>query len=237
MTELTDYIISLTHLYGAVHKSVVVDIYNEHHFGQVTLEDVDYHLNHSSEILENKFVYVSGDYFINEAIAVFDDLENLLLWQQGKPRFVPDKTELFKYLDLYYFYKSPVYNDFFDYVKDVVLEGNTSKAIDVCEDVEGMIEANADFDMLVSIFPNMGVRFKNKKQEKTVRAFISKLRNHVRLWRNKGYTNAELQALGFNVTNGSGLNSITKKTKIGRNDPCPCGSGKKYKKCCLNAAK
>ena len=23
--------------------------------------------------------------------------------------------------------------------------------------------------------------------------------------------------------------------KIGRNDPCPCGSGKKYKKCCLGA--
>jgi hypothetical protein len=24
-----------------------------------------------------------------------------------------------------------------------------------------------------------------------------------------------------------------RKKKIGRNDPCPCGSGKKYKKCCL----
>ena len=24
------------------------------------------------------------------------------------------------------------------------------------------------------------------------------------------------------------------KIKIGRNDPCPCGSGKKFKKCCLN---
>lgn len=24
--------------------------------------------------------------------------------------------------------------------------------------------------------------------------------------------------------------------KIGRNDPCPCGSGKKYKNCCLNKA-
>ena len=22
--------------------------------------------------------------------------------------------------------------------------------------------------------------------------------------------------------------------KIGRNDPCPCGSGRKYKHCCLN---
>ena len=26
-------------------------------------------------------------------------------------------------------------------------------------------------------------------------------------------------------------------SKVGRNDPCPCGSGKKYKKCCgINAA-
>jgi len=25
-----------------------------------------------------------------------------------------------------------------------------------------------------------------------------------------------------------------KKKKIGRNDPCPCGSGKKYKKCCID---
>ncbi|MGQ4869937.1 SEC-C metal-binding domain-containing protein [Aeromonas caviae] len=22
--------------------------------------------------------------------------------------------------------------------------------------------------------------------------------------------------------------------KIGRNEPCPCGSGKKYKQCCLH---
>ena len=26
--------------------------------------------------------------------------------------------------------------------------------------------------------------------------------------------------------------SPVKSNKIGRNDPCPCGSGKKYKKCC-----
>lgn len=28
------------------------------------------------------------------------------------------------------------------------------------------------------------------------------------------------------------MNTIVKGKKIGRNDPCPCGSGKKYKKCC-----
>ena len=27
-------------------------------------------------------------------------------------------------------------------------------------------------------------------------------------------------------------NTVVKNEKVGRNDPCPCGSGKKYKKCC-----
>lgn len=27
---------------------------------------------------------------------------------------------------------------------------------------------------------------------------------------------------------------VRNDNKVGRNDPCPCGSGKKYKKCCLN---
>ena len=27
---------------------------------------------------------------------------------------------------------------------------------------------------------------------------------------------------------------VNSNNKVGRNDPCPCGSGKKYKKCCLN---
>lgn len=28
--------------------------------------------------------------------------------------------------------------------------------------------------------------------------------------------------------------SIRENKKIGRNDPCPCGSGKKFKNCCMN---
>jgi len=32
------------------------------------------------------------------------------------------------------------------------------------------------------------------------------------------------------------LEPIRVGPKIGRNDPCSCGSGKKYKKCCLGKA-
>ena len=27
---------------------------------------------------------------------------------------------------------------------------------------------------------------------------------------------------------------VRTEKKVGRNDPCPCGSGKKYKHCCMN---
>ncbi|NDL67374.1 SEC-C metal-binding domain-containing protein [Anaerotalea alkaliphila] len=30
--------------------------------------------------------------------------------------------------------------------------------------------------------------------------------------------------------------TVVKDKKIGRNDPCPCGSGRKYKQCCMSKA-
>jgi len=38
--------------------------------------------------------------------------------------------------------------------------------------------------------------------------------------------------LNYNRGDGSLAQPVTKGKKVGRNDPCPCGSGKKYKKCC-----
>ncbi|MCL5023856.1 MAG: preprotein translocase subunit SecA [Nitrospirae bacterium] len=44
---------------------------------------------------------------------------------------------------------------------------------------------------------------------------------------------APKQTIRYNRGEGSEANQpVTRGKKIGRNDPCPCGSGKKYKKCC-----
>jgi hypothetical protein len=32
---------------------------------------------------------------------------------------------------------------------------------------------------------------------------------------------------------GTGASPVSQKAKAGRNEPCPCGSGKKFKKCCM----
>jgi preprotein translocase subunit SecA len=42
----------------------------------------------------------------------------------------------------------------------------------------------------------------------------------------------EMQAFGSEEKSETKQRPIVNKDVIGRNDPCPCGSGKKYKKCC-----
>ena len=51
---------------------------------------------------------------------------------------------------------------------------------------------------------------------------INSFIDNTRLWRLKGYTLKELNSEHNN----------TSTPKIGRNDPCICGSGKKFKRCC-----
>jgi preprotein translocase subunit SecA len=41
----------------------------------------------------------------------------------------------------------------------------------------------------------------------------------------------ELEQLHFGGDGSDGPQQVVSGAKVGRNDPCPCGSGKKYKKC------
>ncbi|MDE7042734.1 MAG: SEC-C domain-containing protein, partial [Oscillospiraceae bacterium] len=65
-------------------------------------------------------------------------------------------------------------------------------------------------------------------QEETVR----------RLYSMRLRTNQEVkrERVASGITEGRGDGTVKKQPrrvqKVGRNDPCPCGSGKKYKKCC-----
>ncbi len=65
-------------------------------------------------------------------------------------------------------------------------------------------------------------------QEETVRRLYS-----VRLQKNE---EVKRERVATGITEGRGDGAVKKQPrrvqKIGRNDPCPCGSGKKYKHCC-----
>ena len=47
-----------------------------------------------------------------------------------------------------------------------------------------------------------------------------------------GEQHAAAEAEGGEVGGAVTKTIVNEADKVGRNDPCPCGSGKKYKKCC-----
>lgn len=58
----------------------------------------------------------------------------------------------------------------------------------------------------------------SKEEIKLIEDFIKVYQNDVAVWTLNGYCLSDRKP--------------AKALKVGRNDPCPCGSGKKYKKCC-----
>ena len=228
MELLRDYIVALTHLYGAVHKNVVTDIYNQQNETPITVSDVEKQMTDESEELAKRFVYPIKSYIVLQAIEMFDELDELLAKQRGKPRYIPSKSELMKYTNPYYLEKNKEYEELFSYLKTKVLDGNDHKAKMISEDIQGMIEVEAAFSTLIGTFDDHNVVFDSQKQAQEVADLVINLQNATRLWSNLGHTPKEIHQLMIHKQKTS------KKKKIGRNDPCHCGSGKKYKKCCLD---
>lgn len=59
--------------------------------------------------------------------------------------------------------------------------------------------------------------------------------NHTAQWFLKGHNSASLNSNGeqSDVAQQPQQSQVTTAPQIGRNDPCYCGSGKKFKKCCI----
>ena len=67
----------------------------------------------------------------------------------------------------------------------------------------------------------------NSIQEDTVR-YLFRIEKEVVVERKQVAKPADID----HESGGTGSAPAKKKDKVGRNDPCPCGSGRKYKKCC-----
>ena len=69
------------------------------------------------------------------------------------------------------------------------------------------------------------------QEETTRRMFLFRIQKNEPLKREKV---AKVTAAGAGDDKSVKREPMKKKIKVGRNDPCPCGSGKKYKNCCLD---
>ncbi|WP_410506240.1 SEC-C metal-binding domain-containing protein [Haloimpatiens sp. FM7315] len=71
------------------------------------------------------------------------------------------------------------------------------------------------------------IKFKENKDMKEFLGNLVYVYNNTNMWALKGYTPEKLAKACEKKKS-----SIVNRNKIGRNEPCPCGSGKKYKNCC-----
>lgn len=109
------------------------------------------------------------------------------------------------------FYKE--FNNTFESSKEMIQTLMDELSIEIQEN-----EIDESIDLILK---EMNVDDENIRS--TVGSMMIKFANKVRMWRYKGNTINDMKALNSNVK---------KQITIGRNDPCICGSGKKYKKCC-----
>ncbi len=114
------------------------------------------------------------------------------------------------------------------------------KADDILFEIEfRVVQDDMSFKDIVELLNMHSVVFPNKTRADYFAKNCKKWLYTVKRWSNRGFSNKEMgkpddteevESSAFSSTEQSKV--VRKEPKIGRNDPCPCGSGKKYKKCC-----
>ncbi len=106
------------------------------------------------------------------------------------------------------------------------------KAADVVGEILILLQNGSRMKEVVEFLETLGV-LEDKQRAEDLTPLLIELNNTTRLWLLKGHTPDEIlgkaQAKKNNI-----VHFVPRGAKVGRNDPCPCGSGKKYKKCCLD---
>ena len=98
--------------------------------------------------------------------------------------------------------------------------------------VQGALRMNTGSDGVFLALKTSGCKLKSEKNRREALRQADLLNWHVRHWDLKGHTPREIRGDGEKIVPIFGNTVKREEKKIYPNDPCPCGSGKKYKYCC-----
>lgn len=227
---LNKYANAAVSLYGVISQSDFVELFNSQNERQTNIDEM-FPLLLSN--VYNDAGYCFWDEYIVDASFEEDDfvdVPKLLSERRGKPRYNPSRDDFLKYSDWDYYEVSP---------QIIALKCQLSKFItdpdavlDILDEIHDMSAAEARTQEFFDLLDSAGVVFDNMEQAGAMMQLIVDVRNNTRLWTNYSHTPNELSSC--KKSNLRLLPSVQTNDshKVGRNDPCPCGSGNKYKKCC-----
>ena len=167
--------------------------------------NIELSLDEIDEITKNFDVYTIDDKYYSLISDKFDALKLLSL---------KAKQDDYKVLDMniHYFEK-----DVLDAIDDFVNDNWHDE--DLKEEIAAFIWESAKFGTLNKDAIKFFAEDINlcKKDINIIEDFVKEFKNDVAIWTLNGYSYNDKKQ--------------TNKKKVGRNEPCPCGSGKKYKQC------
>ena len=182
----------------------------------------------SDFILEDKFIVDKNMYDDKEN---FSNFLNLI---RNKPYYILEKKDIENYSNISYIETNEYVIGLEGYIKSIV-----HKKDDYIKQfllsITIIARKENDIDKIMKVFNKSFIIPNNPKHITIINKYLIAICNHSRKWINRGYTSNDIHSGEKNKESQFHHlkeKSYIKDVKVGRNDPCICGSGKKYKKCC-----
>lgn len=243
--ELNQYISACCNLYGMVHKRKLMEIYNQQNTDEITLKEIEILQENIPLEVDEAWIVAHKGYFVCSVILEHREFLYYLNEKENKPYYVPKKEDLLRYADDSYWEKNQEYHRLLNHLK-VYYSLDPEKAKDVAGDAQLMCQFKFKMEQILDRMEQLGVVYQNDMDIEKTLHFIIQLKNNTRIWENNGHTPNEMRAVRalkmkrpvpvLSTANLGESSKNLKRNSIGRNDLCPCGSGKKYKNCCLKSS-
>lgn len=225
----------LTNLYGAVELHWVTYLYNRDYDRNVNFAIVLEDLNYINQIYGG--CKLIGDYLVHGSLYCegeedFHDLRKAVF---EKDYFEPSRVLIRLMSQEGYYEDLEVLTKLKNYIRE-----NFTRNEDFIEEailtmvINIRVQSKVGLDLIEDIMQQwyrLGINVQNMNQLQEVTLMITQAIKNTRSWYNKGYTAEELTKAKFPELYTKEIPKVN-NIKVGRNDPCPCGSGLKYKKCC-----
>ncbi len=109
------------------------------------------------------------------------------------------------------------------------------RAAEVVGQITILLQNGSEMKDVLAYIEKLGAP-ENEKDMEALSPLLIGFHQSLRMWKLKGHTPTEIVTGKLDPEGGEIISfeaARRKKAKVGRNDPCPCGSGKKYKNCCM----
>ena len=224
--NIINIIIGLSNIYGVFEINHLKFIFDN--FGLSDIDDNILQECFENSHLFNKIFNKVEEYIVHEACMVDSSFNEINKYAKSKEYYIPTYEEVLRYAEHDLDMERKSYLEVFDYLK-ILTKNAYFDVNEVAFMVYDLCIMDATVEDIIESINSSGVVFDEKSQLKEMLSLVINLNNDSRKWINRGFTSNELR----NKNTDDVLIINKEKKKVGRNDPCPCGSGKKYKKCCM----